>query len=186
MYKAMTLEKSLFNAGALLSCIVFFLLLLSACGANPSANSAPENDIPSWIFNPTSTDGSLVAAGCTDWTDNLSLDKKIALAKARSDLAQQIKIRIKGVDTLYAKKENNNAPQNVFESVSEQITDSTLQDVKVEKLETVNLQGRKQLCTLLRLSKEQGQTMFRSLVKATALTINAEEEAKLYNQFTAF
>lgn len=162
--------------------IVFFTFIAGCAGGSKYGGS----EIPDWVLNPKSADGSLVAAGCADWTGSLSLDRKIALAKARSDLAQQIKIKIQGVDKIYAKKENNQAAQNVFESVSEQITDSTLQNVKVEKVETLTIDKKKQLCTLVKIDKQQSKTMFRSIVKASALAINADEEEKLYNQFTAF
>jgi hypothetical protein len=160
-----------------------FIALLGGCAGGASRN---ENSVPDWILNPQSSDGSLVASGCAERSDSLGLDRKIALAKARSNMAQQIKIKIQGVDKVYAKKVNNGAAENVFESVSEQITDNTLQNVKIDRIETLTIDGKKQLCTLIKMGKQQSKTMFRSIVKATSLAINAEEEEKLYNQFTEF
>jgi hypothetical protein len=162
---------------------IAFVTLVGGCAGGASRS---ENSVPDWILNPQSSDGTLVASGCADRSDSLGLDRKIALAKARSNLAQQIKIKIQGVDKVYAKKVNDGAAQNVFESVSEQITDNTLQNVKIDKIKTLTIDGKKQLCTLISMSKEQSKTMFRSIVKATSLAINAEEEEKLYNQFTEF
>jgi hypothetical protein len=162
---------------------IAFAILIAGCAGGASRGG---DAVPDWILNPQSSGGTLVASGCADRSGSLGLDRKIALAKARSNMAQQIKIKIQGVDKVYAKKVNDGAAQNVFESVSEQITDNTLQNVKIDKIETLTIDGKKQLCTLISMGKEQSKTMFRSIVKATSLAINAEEEEKLYNQFTEF
>src|SRR3970040_1824440 len=65
---------------------------LAACASQP----------PDWIMRPAA-EGGFAATECVKDSGNLSLDRQIAVAKARAEIAKQVELRVAAMDKTYTR-----------------------------------------------------------------------------------
>ncbi|CAM3969268.1 LPP20 family lipoprotein [Pseudoalteromonas byunsanensis] len=163
--------------------------MLSACSSTKdnSASSSRVN-IPDWVLNPVVESG-IAAADCIKYSGNISVDQKMAVANARLALAQQIEVRIEGLDKTFANRTDANDATTVgstFSSVSKQLTKQTLNGSRVVKADVVDIAGKDYFCALTTLSPELTKTLFKDLIKSAKPSIDPRDEQFLYQEFKAF
>ena len=157
------------------------LIALILCLSPALLHQVNADAIPQWILNPT-TDNGITATGCTLWHGSMNLDKQIATARARKELAQQVKVKVQAVDKFYS-KQTGEKTQNGFESVFQQVTDEVLRGTKPERIEVLSFDGKKQLCAQVTLRQPQLKATFQQLKIASTLDIDAKQESELFGVF---
>ncbi len=140
-----------------------------------------QQSIPEWVLNPTS-DG-LASTGCTPWSGSMNLDRQVAIANARTTLAQQIEVNVKATDTVLAEKIGNKASKTQFTSVSTQITNEALRGSKAVRVEIIDIAGKEQLCAQVDVSEKKSRQIFSNVVKTAETTLTTSEEEELYATF---
>ncbi|MGJ8669166.1 MAG: hypothetical protein ACSHXK_06730 [Oceanococcus sp.] len=143
------------------------------------------NDPPTWVLLPEAEAG-FAASGCTPDTRNISVDRQWAIARARADLARNLAVAVKNLDSVYAKTSRENGKtvsEDVFESSSEQVTEQSLAGSRAVKVEYLEFNGQRQLCALVQLGREESSELFRGLVSAAEVTLDPAGEDALYREF---
>ncbi len=162
---------------------------LAACGSTPAPEPAkPTASIPQWVLNPVVEDG-IAAADCVKSSGNFSVDQKMAAANARLALAQQIDVRVEGLDKTYSRRTDSNEDTSVgtnFSSVSKQLTKQTLTGSRVVKADLVDIAGVQHYCALMTLSPAATKDLFDQIIAASKRNVNPQDEKFLYEEFKAF
>lgn len=159
-------------------------LVLAACASDPPVPSAPD-----WVVNPTSHFG-FAAADCVKSAGNVSVERQLATARARAEIAKQIEIRVSAMDKTYSKlSEEKGQPvaTTAFEGVSKQVTEQTLQGASVTKAEYVPINSVQHLCVLMEVDETRAKNAFTQLVQAatkvTGREIDGASNEILYHEF---
>ena len=74
--------------------------LLAACassGPAPEQAQQSSSELPVWVLNPYIEDG-FASAQCVPYSGNMSIDRQLAVANARTDLAQQLETKVAALD----------------------------------------------------------------------------------------
>lgn len=162
-------------------------LMLGACASQP----------PEWIMKPT-TPGGFAATECVKDSGNLSLDRQIAVAKARAEVAKQFELRVAAMDKTYTRlTEETTAPpkpgekagekrnlQTAFESVSKQVAEQTLSGLTPTRVEYVDLQDQRQLCAQVAVDKSAAKQAYDQLITASGNKVDPATNEALYKQFS--
>lgn len=163
--------------------------LLTACGSTKKEEPPkPTANIPQWVLNPVVEDG-IAAADCVKFSGNMSVDSKMAAANARLALAQQIEVRVEGLDKTYSNRTDSNDDLTVgstFSSVSKQLTKQKLNGSRVVKSDIVNIAGRDNYCSLVTLSPNATKELFEAIVQKSERKVNPQDEKFLYQEFKAY
>jgi hypothetical protein len=165
--------------------------VISACGATKKVEEAPDpsltTNIPSWVLNPVVEDG-IASADCVKFSGHMSVDKKMATANSRLALAQQIGIRVEGLDKTFSNRVDANDETTVgssFSSVSKQLTKQKLNGSRVIKADLVKILGKDHFCVLTTLSPTATSELFEAIIKQSQREINPKDEKFLYQEFKA-
>lgn len=132
----------------LIAFVVAFALFSCAGGPKTAEGPAEEEkeseeqsgipeDIPDWYLMPPVADDAFYGVGSAKMS-KLDTSRKMAIARAREDIAFQMKASIKAAITDYAQEagvDGGNQVINFVETVSKQVTDATLVGAKTEKVE---------------------------------------------------
>lgn len=158
---------------------------LGACASQP----------PEWIMNPRVT-GGFAATECVRDSGNMSLDRQVAVAKARAEVAKQFELRVAAMDKTYARlTEETTAPakgdkpgqarsvQTAFESVSKQVAEQTLSGLTPTRVEYVDLQDARQLCVEVAADKSAARAAYDQVVKASGNQVDTATNEALYQEF---
>lgn len=161
-------------------------LAVAGCASQP----------PEWIMKPT-VEGGFAATECVKDSGNLSLDRQIAVAKARAEVAKQLELRVAAMDKTYTRlTEETNAPpdadkpsqsralQTAFESVSKQIAEQTLSGLAPARVEYVELNDQRQLCAEVTVDRSQARQVYDQVVKASGRPVDAQANEALYKEFS--
>jgi hypothetical protein len=172
------------KSNLVLSCFAF---ALSGCASQP----------PEWIMKPT-IPGGFAATECVRDSGNFSLDRQIAVAKARAEVAKQFELRVAAMDKTYARMtEETTAPakgdkpgqarsvQTAFESVSKQVAEQTLSGLTPTRVEYVDLQDQHQLCAEVAVDKSAARQAYDQVVQASGNKVDAAANEALYKEFSA-
>jgi membrane-bound lytic murein transglycosylase len=167
-------------------CLPLIALTLAGCASQP----------PEWIMKPT-VEGGFAATECVKDSGNLSLDRQIAVAKARAEVAKQVELRVAAMDKTYTRMtEETNAPagsdkpsqarsvQTAFESVSKQIAEQTLSGLTPSRVEYVELQDHRNLCAMVTVDKAQTRKVYDQIVQASGAPVDATANEALYKTFS--
>lgn len=160
--------------------------LVSACSSTDELGSA--SDIPSWILNPH-VEGGIAATDCVKFSGNISVDKKMATANSRLALAQQIDLKVEALDKTYSNRVDANDDTTVgttFSSVSKQVTQQKLTGSRVVKADVVKILDKDHFCVLTTIEPEETKDLFDALIKQSKVSINAQDEKFLYQEFKAY
>jgi hypothetical protein len=167
--------------------------LLIAVGAAGCASQPPD-----WIMRPTA-EGGWASTECVKDSGNLSLDRQIAVAKARAEIAKQIELRVAAMDKTYTRlsEEANQNVQNAtptsgqsksfqsaFESVSKQIAEQTLGGLTPSRVEYVELQGARNLCAMIVVDRSAARQVYDTVVQASGEKLAPAASEALYKDFT--
>ena len=160
--------------------------LLSACGSTPEIKN--QANLPEWILNPVSENG-LAATDCTRYSGNLSIDKKVATANARLALAQQIDVRIEGLEKTFANRvdaQQSHITGSTFSSVSKQITQQHLSGSRLERADIIEIDEKKHFCAKVVLNPAATKALFKDLIHQVQPNYSADDASFLYQEFKAF
>lgn len=159
---------------------------LAGCASQP----------PDWIMRPTA-EGGFAATECVKDSGNLSLDRQMAVAKARAEIAKQVELRVAAMDKTYTRlAEETNAPagaekpaqsrslQTAFESVSKQIAEQTMAGLTPSRVEYVELNDARNLCAMITVDKSQTRQVYDQIVQASGQTLAPAASEALYKDFS--
>lgn len=162
--------------------------VISACGSTEKTeDTSPISNLPKWILNPH-VDGGIAATDCVKYSGNISIDKKMASANSRLALAQQIDIRVEGLDKTYSNRTDSNddtTTGNSFSSVSKQLTKQKLTGSRVVQSDIVKIAGKDHFCVLTTLEPKATTELFNDILKQSKRSINPADEKFLYQEFKA-
>jgi hypothetical protein len=162
---------------------------VAACASQP----------PEWIMRPT-VEGGWAATECVKDSGNLSLDRQIAVAKARAEIAKQVELRVAAMDKTYtrlAEEANRNvqnaqpatgesrAFQSAFESVSKQIAEQTLGGLTPSRVEYVELNDARNLCAMIAVDRSAARSVYDQVVSASGQSLAPAASEALYRDFSA-
>ncbi len=159
---------------------------LAGCASQP----------PDWIMRPTA-EGGFAATECVKDSGNLSLDRQVAVAKARAEIAKQVELRVAAMDKTYTRlAEETNAPagaekpaqsrslQTAFESVSKQIAEQTMAGLTPSRVEYVELNDARNLCAMITVDKSQTRQVYDQIVQASGQQLAPAASEALYKDFS--
>lgn len=175
--------KNLLKVGVTLSA----LSLLAACGSTPETVDELNANIPEWVLNPVLEDG-LAASTCMPSSGHFSVDQKNVTAQARQSLAQQIGIRVKGLDKTYQERvdvDGKAAVGNTFSSVSKQLTDEMLVGSRPIKTAFAEFDGKRQVCVLVGIGAASTKELFDNIIKESERNVSIDDEKVMYQEFKA-
>jgi protein-tyrosine-phosphatase len=165
-----------------------FVTVISACNSTEKAQTpSPSSNIPSWVLNPVVEDG-IAATDCVKYSGHMSIDKKMATANSRLALAQQIDVRVEGLEKTYSNRVDANDDTTAgssFSSVSKQLTKQKLNGSRVIKSDIVKILGKEHFCVLTTLSPTATSELFEAIIKQSQRMINPKDEKFLYQEFKA-
>ncbi|AOT08997.1 LPP20 family lipoprotein [Pseudoalteromonas luteoviolacea] len=163
--------------------------ILAGCSSTQEQSASQSKvNIPDWVLNPTIENG-IAAADCVKFSGNISIDQKSSVANARLALAQQIETRIEGLDKTFANRTDANDDTTVgstFSSVSKQLTKQTLNGSRVNRADVVEIGGKDYYCSLVVLSPQLTQSLFKDVIKESKKELNPQDEKFLYQEFKAY
>lgn len=170
---------------AILFCFIFLLI---GCSSTSNQTNAADMGmaIPSWVTNPSPQDGGLAASSCVIASNSFATDKSQAAAQARGELARQLNTRVSGLQEEYVEKmaENQGAQTETnFKSVISQLTSHALQGSTIQKVDYAQLGDQKNLCTLVTISQENSDLLFRKIVNVAPIQFDPENETLMYLKF---
>jgi len=120
----------------LVSGIIVTSLFLSCASAPGQREAIPKRkEIPEWYLNPPQAEDTFYGVGSARMA-KLDTSRKMAIARAREDIAFQQKASIKAAITDYAQEagvDDNNQVISFVETVSKQVTEVTLKGTRTEK-----------------------------------------------------
>ncbi|MDR0644091.1 MAG: LPP20 family lipoprotein [Treponema sp.] len=165
----------------LLTAVVAVSLMLTGCGSAPSAKTEATKKInlPSFVLNPPSTEDAIYGVGSSN-NSNPQRALEMAKARARTDLSLKLNAQVKAMITDYTRSagtDESTVNLNFYESISQQLTNSTLAGVEDVKTESTD-DGV--VWTLVRLSKADAAKAAADKVKEVY-----ESEASQYAEFKA-
>lgn len=165
--------------------VVIVVGLAAGCASQP----------PEWIMKPT-VEGGFAATECVRDSGNLSLDRQIAVAKARAEVAKQFELRVAAMDKTYTRlTEETNAPpgaeqpaqaralQTAFESVSKQVAEQTLAGLAPSRVEYVELEDVRNLCAQVSVDRSQAREAYDRVLKAAGGPVSPEVNEALYREY---
>ncbi len=168
---------------------ILFAFGLAGCASQP----------PDWIMRPTS-EGGFAATECVKDSGNLSLDRQIAVAKARAEIAKQVELRVAAMDKTYTRlteeaeqgtqRENTTVAQSksfqtAFESVSKQIAEQTLGGLTPSRVEYVELNDTRNLCAMIAVDRSQTRQVYEQIVQASSEKLAPAASEALYKDFSS-
>ncbi|TFG64528.1 MAG: hypothetical protein E4H36_02730 [Spirochaetales bacterium] len=108
----------------------------STSEGSSTAASAPPSDMPDFYLNPPLADDAIYGVGSAKMA-KLDTSRKMAVARAREDIAFQMNASIKAAITDYAQEagvDGNNQVISFVETISKQVTQTTLNGAKTEQV----------------------------------------------------
>lgn len=168
------------------ACSLVLAAAIAGCASNNPSDTAAIA-LPSWISNPTIEDG-IASSTCVRSSGHFNIDQKQAIAEARQGLAQQIQTRVRAMDETYQNNtltEDGTTAGGVFESVSQQVTEQNLRGAVPERIEIIKIGDTLQTCAMVVMKPDQTKALFDKLVAQSGVTLSAQDERVLFQQFKA-
>lgn len=109
--------------------------LLASCASNDS--QPPTSELPDWYLNPPTAEDAIYGVGSAKMS-TLDSSRRMALSRARNDIAFQMNAAIESAIIDYAQEagaDGNNQVVNFVENISRQVTETTLQGTQTEEIE---------------------------------------------------
>lgn len=118
---------------------VFAVLVLAGCAGGPTAQQMP-SDVPDFYLNPPQADDAIYGVGSAKMS-SLDTSRRMAIARAREDIAFQMNAQIEAAIVDYAQEagvDGNNQVISFVETISRQITDATLTNTSTQQVAQSN------------------------------------------------
>jgi hypothetical protein len=147
---------------------------LAACGS----------DAPEWIREPA-TDGGLAATACVKDSGNLAVDRQVIIAQARGEIARQLQERVIEMDDAYddLAEPVEGKPDTTFASVAKQIAEPMLASLAPTRVEYLDFDDERRLCTHVGMDRAQARVLYDKLVEASGRKIDPAQAEALYLEF---
>ena len=166
----------------------FVLPFFVGCANGPAETSKTASGVPSWVMNPMPSDPEGIAdVSCVSDSGNLTVDRQAAVANARTALAQQVNMKVQAMAETYVNRtdaQGGTATGSQFEQVGRQISQQTLSGSRANKVDFVDINGKRQLCAVVELSLKQKE-LFDKIVKASGAKLQPDQEVARFEQFKA-
>jgi hypothetical protein len=160
------------------------LLILAACSTSHVAKEDVAG-LPEWLVHPEVA-GGIAATECVPWSGDMSVDQKQAVAQARASIASQITLRVRAMDKTYQSKSGSaGSNSGVFESVSRQTTERTLNGTQVAKMGVIPIGKAKHLCVQVNYGATETKELFERLVGESQVTLSKTDKDVLWDEFKA-
>ncbi|MBD2857746.1 hypothetical protein IB286_01920 [Spongiibacter sp. KMU-158] len=163
--------------------------VLAACGSTPEQPAQQEpaslSGLPSWVLNPYVEDG-FASTQCVPFSGNMSIDRQLTLANARTDLAQQLEVKVAAMDETFRERTDVTggvATGATFSSTSKQFTEQALYGTRPEKVDFVEINGTNNLCSMVTMGREKTLGLFENILDASARQVDPDTKAVLQQQF---
>lgn len=125
---------------ALVATVLVTVLLIASCagGAEEERDDSPaaQAGAPSWYLNPPVADDAIYGVGSAKMA-RLDTSRKMAVSRAREDIAFQMNATIEAAIVDYAQEagvDDNNQVISFVENISRQVTETTLQGAQTEQV----------------------------------------------------
>lgn len=145
--------------------------LLAGCAGGP----------PEWIASPA-LDGGLAATECVKDSGKLSIDRQVAVAKARDALARQLTQRAAAVDRAWAAKGGRG--QGAFADAARAVAEQSLAQLAPARVEYVEIDDARSLCAMVTVEPEAMKPLFDKLVLASGETPDDAAREALFAEFS--
>ena len=168
------------------TCAVF----LAACASTEQAADNQQSQqgaggLPQWVMNPYIDDG-FASAQCVPYSSNMSIDRQLAVANARTDLAQQLETKVAVLDKVFRERTDVSSgvsSGSTFSSVAKQLTQQTLIGTRAERVEFVEIDGKKNLCVLVTMGRDKTLALFDNMLAASERQVQPDTREVLLQQF---
>jgi len=115
-------------------------VLMTACASTEQAADTQQSQqgaggLPQWVMNPYIDDG-FASAQCVPYSSNMSIDRQLAVANARTDLAQQLETKVAVLDKVFRERTDVSSgvsSGSTFSSVAKQLTQQMLIGTRAER-----------------------------------------------------
>jgi hypothetical protein len=145
---------------------------------------------PAWVERPA-VDGGLAATECVRDSGKLSLDRQVALSKARAGVTAQLERRARALDTAWAGLKPAGAGGGLptaaapFSLAARSVAEQMLAGLEPERVEYVEFEDVRHLCAMVTVPAGQMRPLFDRLLQASATAPGAEAAEALYAAFIA-
>lgn len=162
--------------------------LLAACassGPAPEQAQQSSSELPVWVLNPYIEDG-FASAQCVPYSGNMSIDRQLAVANARTDLAQQLETKVAALDKVFRERTDVSSgvsSGSTFSSVSKQLAQQTLIGTRPERVDFVEIDGKKNLCVMLTMGREKTLSLFDNMLQASERQVQPDTREVLLQEF---
>jgi len=120
-----------------LSAAVVVLAIIAGCASAPAPSAAQvPSDIPDFYLNPPTADDAIYGVGSAKMS-KLDTSRRMAIARAREDIAFQMQATIQAAITDYAQEagvDDNTQVISFVETISKQVTETTLSGAVTEQV----------------------------------------------------
>ncbi|WP_286839780.1 hypothetical protein [Spongiibacter sp.] len=165
-------------------------VLMTACASTEQAADTQQSQqgaggLPQWVMNPYIDDG-FASAQCVPYSSNMSIDRQLAVANARTDLAQQLETKVAVLDKVFRERTDVSSgvsSGSTFSSVAKQLTQQTLIGTRAERVEFVEIDGKKNLCVLVTMGRDKTLALFDNLLAASERQVQPDTREVLLQQF---
>lgn len=111
--------------------------LIVGCASEPESEKKDTGGLPEFYLNPPQADDAIYGVGSAKMS-RLDTSRRMAISRAREDIAFQMRAAIEASITDYAQESGADGESQVVEfveTVSRQTTDTTLQNTRTEEVE---------------------------------------------------
>jgi len=165
-------------------------VLMTACASTERATDTQQSQqgaggLPQWVMNPYIDDG-FASAQCVPYSSNMSIDRQLAVANARTDLAQQLETKVAVLDKVFRERTDVSSgvsSGSTFSSVAKQLTQQTLIGTRAERVEFVEIDGKKNLCVLVTMGRDKTLALFDNMLAASERQVQPDTREVLLQQF---
>ena len=165
-------------------------VLMTACASTEQAADTQQSQqgaggLPQWVMNPYIDDG-FASAQCVPYSSNMSIDRQLAVANARTDLAQQLETKVAVLDKVFRERTDVSSgvsSGSTFSSVAKQLTQQMLIGTRAERVEFVEIDGKKNLCVLVTMGRDKTLALFDNLLAASERQVQPDTREVLLQQF---
>lgn len=175
------MKKKLFGLG----CAILLAGCASSGGEQMASEQQSASGLPAWVLNPYIEDG-FASAQCVPYSGNMSIDRQLAIANARTDLAQQLETKVAALDKVFRERTDVSSgvsSGSTFSSVSKQLTQQTLIGTRPERVDFVEIDGNKNLCVLLTMGREKTLSLFDNMLDASQRSVQPDVREVLLQEF---
>jgi uncharacterized membrane protein len=174
------MRKKIIRIAMVIALIGVMGFVFTSCASKEKV-AAQKAGLPEWYLNPPVAEDALYGVGSAKMS-TLDMSRTMAVSRARDDVARQLEVLVKSAILDYAQEAGRSGEAQVIqfaETISVQITNTTLKGVRTEKVE----QGKDEtlyalvVCSL-DLLQEEASEEFKRTEEAMYSEFKAREAEK--------